>query len=1723
MRPGGTGGMAGPNAIRESDDGPPGIGGTGGTAQDRDQGTGGQRNEQESDGPEMGHWEGQHPGQGQGGSASASGVGDDDDGGGQGANRGRNPRKKKTREERLTQKSSIRVATLNVNGFGTLVRDHPDNKWGKMYRMMSESRIGILLLQESHLTEERVANLHKMFAGRIRIYASEHPTAPTQREGVAVVLNKKLISAKNACSREIVKGRAIQISVPWRGGDVRHILCVYAPTTAGTQERKEFFDEVRQFYAEHQTCPKPHVMAGDFNNVEDALDRFPIPGEARDASVEALDELKSALGLMMVDGWRTTNPTETNYTFHREAGGKTTMSRLDRIYIKQSELRWAREWKIDPVGIKTDHSLVSVMLTTPSTPEVGKGRPVFPLFLLKDKKLKAKMKTRGLQAIKELEEVARQGRSEEKNAQTILQAMKQDWMSEARKRERGVTPTLLKEIEERERRLETIARLPAPLEKAQAEEMMALTKQLRDMKARRHKQQQGAMRAKHRAFGERPTKYWTRLHKPQAPRELIPAFEKEGERTREGEKVYEANTAKMAEMARAHYDGIQNDGPDVTSPQQREADIETALSSIEAMLTDVQAEEMGANMSWEDCEHALKFAKTGTAPGLDGIQYEVWKAMHARYVEDARHQERGAFNVLTVLQRAFEDISVHGVAAESTFAQGWMSPIYKEKGELTKVVNYRPITLLNTDYKLLTKILAVRLAVVAQDIVHPAQAGFVPGRKLHDHTQLARMMMEWAEAMEENGAIVALDQEKAYDKISHDYLWRVLAKFGIPQEFTNIVRALYSSAVTSVAINGVTSKTYRIYRGVRQGDPLSCLLFDLAIEPLSAMIRKSPIHGFNIPNSTVALKATLFADDTTVYLSAADDFSALQRVLDIWCSAAKAKFNIKKTEIIPIGSKEHRREMAETYQTTGSWQNYPRGVHVVTDGVAVRILGAFMGNRVQQCEVWSTKLEKVSKALEAWKLGHMTLVGKKHAVQMVIGGMTQFLTNVQRMPEQVLKCFVKLTRDFVWDDKHHIPVAMDHLYLPREQGGIGLLDMATRNEAIDVMWLKTYLAIGTERPLWALVADALFSITTPKDVHPREQGLRVNPFLQNWDPKVRSLCPELRALWETAKKYGLRQEGLAFAREILRDMPIWDHAQADKATGRSLASRSAATACLKKNHKVRTVGDCERLAAVLNDQQHRSRRNCVCSSCETSIAIEGCSNPHGCYTRAEKILATLPPKWDPRGAHPEDWEDENAAGDGVEDEDATAFDRRVTTHGRLADTFRIFTDCDTAVYNGRISWHSAHNGTSLTVATDGACFGNGNKNATAGAAVFGGEGHPANRAVRLPDSLDRTNQTGEMVASLIAAQTTNLRTILTQETDSKTVLHALTSLRKKHEDAGFIEQSNAALTKAVLAALRARQAPSLFKWVKGHNGHPRNEGADKLAGEAACKPDQDVVDLSIRPEYRLTGAKLSAMTQRLAYRAIRQAKEARVPPRRATQESIGRIAAELAELTGAEIKPETFWLSLMKKDVSRECRQFMWRAAHDAFMIGRHWLRPKMSDALQARATCKVCNELESMNHILFECRASGRTHIWRLMGAAWQRTSRERRDPSWGTVLGAACIPVGADTVPDAPSDALWTILASESAYLIWKLRCERVIQNEGKEYTTAEVANRWYATLNGRLALDRRATGKALGDRAMKAQRVQAIWSPIVEGARFLPRDWVGRSEVLVGIGKLTAELTS
>ncbi|TFY50105.1 hypothetical protein EVJ58_g11185, partial [Rhodofomes roseus] len=309
---------------------------------------------------------------------------------------------------------------------------------------------------------------------------------------------------------------------------------------------------------------------------------------------------------------------------------------------------------------------------------------------------------------------------------------------------------------------------------------------------------------------ERVTKYWSAINKDRTPRDIVYSLLIPGS----SPPMYVNRSDKMADAVRTYHNDIQNtDAPGFTLEKQTVA-MQDVLRDITVDMDWQEKQLLSTNASKDEVRDALKKTQTGKAAGIDGIPYEFWTAFMGGADDDTQTDDEG-FDSVKYLTAVFNDIEVHGLTPESKFADGWMCPIYK-KGDKRKIENYRPITLLNTDYKAYTRILTSRLGTMADTLIHEDQAGFVPKRHIENQTQTCRVLVDYAEALDEDGVIVALDQEKAYDKIDHAYLWQTLEALGLPPRFIQKVKSLYSNARTSVIINGEQSKFFTVTRGVRQ-------------------------------------------------------------------------------------------------------------------------------------------------------------------------------------------------------------------------------------------------------------------------------------------------------------------------------------------------------------------------------------------------------------------------------------------------------------------------------------------------------------------------------------------------------------------------------------------------------------------------------------------------------------------------------------------------------------------------------------------------------------------------------------------------------------------------------------------------------------------------------------------------------------------------------------------
>ena len=419
----------------------------------------------------------------------------------------------------------------------------------------------------------------------------------------------------------------------------------------------------------------------------------------------------------------------------------------------------------------------------------------------------------------------------------------------------------------------------------------------------------------------------------------------------------------------------------------------------------------------------------------------------------------------------------------------------------------------------------------------------------------------------------------------------------------------------------------------------------------------------------------------------------------------------------------------------------------------------------------------------------------------------------------------------------------------------------------------------------------------------------------------------------------------------------------------------------------------------------------------------------------------------------------------------------------------------------------------ITVYTDGACINNGRENAATGSGTWYGENDPHNTSTRVAHK-KQSNQTGELMAVLEALKNNLPESNLKIVSDSKYVIDSLTKFAEEWEAHNWSKNQNGEFFKCITAWVRSRQGTTSLKWIKGHEGNEGNEGADKLAGEGAKKP------LTINPELlraplhlTATSAKLASLEQKDLYRII--SSKRRIPTRSRADKIVSRIQACAESTFGSPPKMESVWLATKHKNLTRKTRDFLWKSTQHAYKIGEFWGNiPGYED----RGTCPLCDELEDMDHILTSCKSKARSTAWTLANDLWRNRSHLPLPTNLGDILGCALASFNTNGKPDTSKNRLYSIIVSETAFLIWKLRNERRIRDEDSQEhgnIATETTNRWINAINKRLTIDRLLTNdKRFGKRALNKKLVKSTWRGCVKNEENLPTNWHWKKEVLVGI---------
>lgn len=293
-----------------------------------------------------------------------------------------------------------------------------------------------------------------------------------------------------------------------------------------------------------------------------------------------------------------------------------------------------------------------------------------------------------------------------------------------------------------------------------------------------------------------------------------------------------------------------------------------------------------------EIESTVLSLKKGNAPGPDGIQAKVLQEMLPYACKDI-------CDLLNWWRRA--------CSLPETVNTGLIKLIPKGQDKM-ETKNYRPLTMLNTIYKKMAKALAVRIKATINRTVHPMQFGFVQGRSIHEAIWNVLTAVDWAQEQEEEYFMINMELEKAYDRVSWEYILAVARKMGLGYMFVHMVNTLFQNARALVQVNGYVSESFQLARSVRQGCPLAPLLFAIAIDPLlrnlEIMYQRRALKRLPLPNGAIFL-AQLFADDNcNIVRYERGSISALMEVYENFCEVSGSKIAPHKTECLRLTHKE---------------------------------------------------------------------------------------------------------------------------------------------------------------------------------------------------------------------------------------------------------------------------------------------------------------------------------------------------------------------------------------------------------------------------------------------------------------------------------------------------------------------------------------------------------------------------------------------------------------------------------------------------------------------------------------------------------------------------------------------------------------------------------------------------------------------------------------------------
>lgn len=386
----------------------------------------------------------------------------------------------------------------------------------------------------------------------------------------------------------------------------------------------------------------------------------------------------------------------------------------------------------------------------------------------------------------------------------------------------------------------------------------------------------------------------------------------------------------------------------------------------------------------------------------------------------------------------------------------------------TTFSRFRPISLCNSAYKIITKILSSRLKPILPSLISENQGGFLANRHISDSILMVQEAIHSSLSRKEKGFILKLDLANAFDRVRHSFLFAVLNKLGFNTSFINMVKACISSPWISPLVNGRPCAAFQSSRGLRQGCPLSPYLFILMAESLSKALdynrRIGLITGIQFAQGTKNINHSQFADDTLLMGGASNTIARrFKKIMDQFMDYSGGRINQVKSCIYGWNATSHTiQSIAKILEVSYKleWSHFT-------------YLGMPVSMGPLRTETWNEILDKIKRKIQQWGTMWLNPAGRLVLLKSGLISLPIYRFSLLQAPMIFHHKLEKALRHFLWqggksEKRKFNLVGWKNVIQPQEKGGLGIRSPKLLNLALgakivwrlitgDTAWWKSVL------------------------------------------------------------------------------------------------------------------------------------------------------------------------------------------------------------------------------------------------------------------------------------------------------------------------------------------------------------------------------------------------------------------------------------------------------------------------------------------------------------------------------------------------------------------------------------------------------------------------------------------------------------------------------------------